>query len=381
MQENLNEGATVVMHDLQQRHVPIHDLCAELEDELEVFLNANSYLTPAGSIGFDPHYDWHDILVLQLEGTKTWTVCEQRNVDIYEYRNGGGTRIFPHGEDFGNCSQYLFRPGDIFYAPFGTIHYAKATAQDNNVDNPENYSMHLTLSLIRQQFTWGQFLQDIVESRADRFSAQFSAFVATSKSLQTQIPKSSLHDIAYSLDNSDLPPGLMEKIRHQVKSIVNEELSSNDLLRTQLLKLLERSNDDGFEETVDLYRHKMVLGRLRETRGCPSGKGDVDKASFRRIPHQRMLLAEVDDYGAIIVTGETEEEQIVFPLRWKNGLRFALGLRGAGMQFFTAEDLALKANMKHGDAVKLIQKLIDSCLLELRHSPATSPAEQESCAA
>ena len=65
MQENLKEGATVVMHDLQQRHVPIHDLCAELEDELEVFLNANSYLTPGGSIGFDPHYDWHDILVLE----------------------------------------------------------------------------------------------------------------------------------------------------------------------------------------------------------------------------------------------------------------------------------------------------------------------------
>jgi hypothetical protein len=384
VQTSLSEGATVVMHNLQTRHEPIHRLCAELEDELEIFLGANSYLTPAGSTGFDPHYDWHDILVLQLEGTKTWTVCEQRDVDLYQYRKGGGKRIFQHGEDFGNCTELVFRPGDLFYAPFGTIHYAKTNTTQDKTDNdpPEQHSMHLTFSLIRQQFTWGQFLQDIVESRTEKYSSVFSALVASNTRLQSQIPTLWLHDIAYSIGNADLPPSFIEKFRSEAKSIVKEELSSNTKLRALLLSLLDRSNGSALEDTVELFRVKMVLGRLKEKQRCPSSNNigdDISTMSFRRFPHQRMMLDEIEDYAAIVVTGTTEEEQIPLPLKWSHGLRYALGGSGVGRgKFFTIDDLIVKVKMKRVEAVAMIEKLIKACLLDWRIDNGSSTLQQMS---
>lgn len=383
VQMSLIEGATVVMHNLQFRHDPIHRLCAELEDELEIFLGANSYLTPAGSTGFDPHYDWHDILVLQLEGTKTWTVCEQRGVNIYKHRQGMSRQVLQRGGDFGNCTELVFRPGDLFYAPLGTIHYAKANEQnETEKNNPESYSMHLTLSLIRQQFTWGQFLTDVLESQTRDFSARLSLVIASNKKLQAQIPISLLHEIAYSLGNEDLPPDFIEKLRGKAKLIVQDELSSSGQLGTTLKTLLDSSNDV-FEETVHLFRFKMVMGRLKEKFRCPSKNypGDLRTLSFRRLPHQRMMLQEDDHVGSIIVTGETKEDLIVLPLRWSDGIRYALGTLGAGGKYFTAQDLVVNAKMKDGEAIKMIQELLNACLLDWSIKDASSPPQDESCVA
>ena len=96
------------------------------------------------------------ILVLHLEGEKTWTVCNDvHSVDMHQRKLNGGKGIFKMGDDFGECTKIIFKPGDVLYAPMGTIHYAEAVnSQQRNF--PQEYSLHLTISLDRQNFSWGK---------------------------------------------------------------------------------------------------------------------------------------------------------------------------------------------------------------------------------
>lgn len=360
-----------MMHHLQHRHEPIRTLSAELEDELEVFSGANSYLTPAGSMGFDPHFDWHDILVIQLEGRKTWTVCEQREVDIYDHFREGHKKlgIFQHGEDFGNCTEFTFRPGDLFYAPLGTIHYAEADAQDGK---DQQYSMHLTISLIRQQFTWGLFFQDMAETETKYYSARLSKLVSKNKKLESQLPMTSLREIGYSIDNDDLPSGFLDNLRHHAQELVTNEMASSPQLQTFLLSLLDESKPI-FEETVSLYRYKMVMGRLKETHRCPSSGDmqDLDHLSYRRFPHQRIMLEELD-IGIVAVTGQSDDEQQLLPSKWSSGLRYVFSGRSRD-RFFTVQDIVDNTKMSQATTKEMLKELMQICLLDWKRD--------ESCAA
>jgi lysine-specific demethylase/histidyl-hydroxylase NO66 len=45
-----------------------------LTDELGHPAQVNAYITPESSRGFEPHYDVHDVFVLQVSGEKHWSV-------------------------------------------------------------------------------------------------------------------------------------------------------------------------------------------------------------------------------------------------------------------------------------------------------------------
>jgi hypothetical protein len=365
IQKSLAGGASVVMNYLEFRHQPLHSLVADLEEELCAFVSANSYLTPAGSMGFDPHYDTHDILVLQMEGTKTWMICEQRDVDLA--KTGGG--IFRQGDDLGNCTEYVFRPGDVFYAPMGTIHYAQANPLG---DNPEQYSMHVTLSLNRQQFGWGNFIKDMAELSTGSFSAKISSRTSSSKALQKQLPLDTLRTIASSFDNPDLPQDFLTNLHRDLRGLVTTEFSSDPQTRSFLLQ----TPREPFEETVELIRHMMVMGRKKQLRQCPGSVGlSIDnfaEIEFRRLPKQRIMVLEVPG-GYLVVTGkDSDSDEHLLPIDWKKGIEYALGSHtGSKAQFFTVKALMEEAGMGRTDAFKTIQELMNTCLLERRIEGST----------
>ena len=110
----VDEGATLVMQSLQRTSIPLGHLCRALERATSHPVQANAYLTPAGAAGLGAHHDDHDVLALQVIGTKRWEV-----------------------EDLGPV---LTRPGDVLYIPAGVRH--EAAAQDAA-------SLHLTVGIIR----------------------------------------------------------------------------------------------------------------------------------------------------------------------------------------------------------------------------------------
>ena len=50
------------------------ELCARIEGELDHVVHANAYLTPGNTAGFSPLYDKHEVLVLQIFGSKHWRI-------------------------------------------------------------------------------------------------------------------------------------------------------------------------------------------------------------------------------------------------------------------------------------------------------------------
>lgn len=112
--EAVDGGATLVLQGLQRTSPALARLCRSLERATSHPVQANAYLTPAGAAGLKRHSDDHDVLVLQVLGSKSWSV-----------------------EDLGPV---VTRAGDVLYMPAGTPH--EATAQDG-------VSLHLTLGLLR----------------------------------------------------------------------------------------------------------------------------------------------------------------------------------------------------------------------------------------
>lgn len=110
----LSEGATLVLQSLHRLHPSVSRFSEELQDDIGHRVQANAYLTPPSSAGLAPHADAHDVIVLQLVGSKHWKI-----------------------EGLGDV---LMHAGDSMYVPAGVTHSAHTS---------DHYSLHLTLGLIR----------------------------------------------------------------------------------------------------------------------------------------------------------------------------------------------------------------------------------------
>ena len=74
--EQFANGATLVLQGLHRTWQPIAAFTRQLVADLGHPAQVNAYVTPASSRGFDPHYDTHDVFVIQISGAKHWTIHE-----------------------------------------------------------------------------------------------------------------------------------------------------------------------------------------------------------------------------------------------------------------------------------------------------------------
>ncbi|HEV7660274.1 MAG TPA: cupin domain-containing protein [Allosphingosinicella sp.] len=141
-----DDGHSLLLNQAQKRHPATGRLCRQIEIALTGagilltrHIGANLYLSPPKSQGFSIHYDPHDVLILQLEGTKHWRVYERRFPVPVEPPSAPFTaaEAGPVGQEF------EVGPGDLLYLPRGVLHEARTSASS---------SLHLTLSI--EQATW-----------------------------------------------------------------------------------------------------------------------------------------------------------------------------------------------------------------------------------
>uniref|UniRef100_A0A0M3HIZ5 Bifunctional lysine-specific demethylase and histidyl-hydroxylase n=1 Tax=Ascaris lumbricoides TaxID=6252 RepID=A0A0M3HIZ5_ASCLU len=69
-------------------------LCDTTQELFGSFVGANTYLTPAGTAGFAPHWDEIDAFLLQLEGRKHWKVFAPIDDDDSLPRDSSGSLRF-----------------------------------------------------------------------------------------------------------------------------------------------------------------------------------------------------------------------------------------------------------------------------------------------
>ena len=143
-------GATVIFNQLHTRVPALARLCVALGRRFSSRVQTNVYLTPPDAQGFAPHWDTHDVFVLQISGTKRWSIYDTKvRLPLKGQRFEPGT---PPGDV---SDEFELAPGSAVYLPRGLMHSARST------DQP---SLHVTLGLTA--FTWAEFLVESVTAAA-----------------------------------------------------------------------------------------------------------------------------------------------------------------------------------------------------------------------
>ena len=135
----LSDGCTVVLQGLHRAWAPLRAFADVLGRELGHPVQVNAYLTPEGAQGFEPHYDTHDVFVVQTAGTKEWrvhapVVADPRPDDEWTRRRD---EVRAAAAEEPVIARTL-EPGDVVYLPRGWIHAARANA---------GLSLHLTFGI------------------------------------------------------------------------------------------------------------------------------------------------------------------------------------------------------------------------------------------
>jgi len=144
------DGATLILSSLQFRVPTLKNYCDSLATELGQRIQTNIYCTPgSNSQGFLVHHDTHDVIILQIEGTKRWKIYESpielavKDQQFYKDKHRHGKVI----------DEFTMEQGDLLYIPRGLMH-AAVTESDR--------SIHVTTGVM------GDTFQDLMVDEINR---------------------------------------------------------------------------------------------------------------------------------------------------------------------------------------------------------------------
>lgn len=219
-------GATLVLQGLQRYWPPLTRALAELEDELGHPCQANAYLTPPGSKGFDVHADRHDVFVAQTHGRKTWEI-----------------------HDEGGDDELDLRAGTCLYLPAGTRHAARTE---------DTASLHVTIGV--KALTWRGVLRRTAERLVDEVADDLQSGGA-------RLPVGHHRDP----DGLAVPAGeqlaALAKSVAEVdpKAVAHREVDRFRTTRPTILPggLLDRLALDGLEDDTQLVRRRTAMATVQ----------------------------------------------------------------------------------------------------------------------
>ncbi|MBD0737141.1 cupin domain-containing protein [Streptomyces sp. CBMA29] len=131
----LKDGASLVVDAVEKIHPAVGVAAEELERFLGTSVQANVYASWTEREGFGLHWDDHDVVVVQLHGSKRWRLY-------------GATREAPTFQDVESpekpegdpVADIVLAPGDVLYLPRGWWH---AVTADQGTE-----SLHLTFGMV-----------------------------------------------------------------------------------------------------------------------------------------------------------------------------------------------------------------------------------------
>jgi ribosomal protein L16 Arg81 hydroxylase len=150
------EGYTLVVNGLEWRSPPVRRLCRFLEGDLNHPVGVNAYATPKGAQGFSAHFDDHDVLILQIEGSKHWEVyppdcplpLEEHSTSFKPFSDTQLPKPF---------MTTVLEAGDLLYLPRGWTHAAHAS---------DSASLHLTVGIF--VYRWADLIQQALRDVSDK---------------------------------------------------------------------------------------------------------------------------------------------------------------------------------------------------------------------
>jgi ribosomal protein L16 Arg81 hydroxylase len=131
---DMRDGHTLILDGVQEFEPKLGQACRLLAQDTGARFQTNIYLTPPKGKGFTPHWDNHDVFVLQVLGSKNWKVEKERRT--LPARDG----VIEEGaRDFrGELYEFTLQQGDMVYIPRGFVHAAECGS---------DISTHVTLGM------------------------------------------------------------------------------------------------------------------------------------------------------------------------------------------------------------------------------------------
>lgn len=129
------KGNTIILNSLQHSWKPLSNFYRSLESIFNHCVHVNMYMTPKNSQGFPPHFDTHEVFILQIEGSKLWRIY-----DIFQLFPLPIGQKPPISKDkLGEpLHEVTLNAGDMLYIPSGYVHEALTA---------ECSSLHLTVGI------------------------------------------------------------------------------------------------------------------------------------------------------------------------------------------------------------------------------------------
>jgi hypothetical protein len=297
-----NSGATISIGQLHERLPELAALCRAMEHRFSHHFQTNIYLSPRNAQGFKTHYDSHDVFVLQVSGSKHWTLYDTgielplrgQGFDPDKHVPGAATR------------ELTIRTGDVLYCPRGLFHSARAT---------DEVSLHITLGLIGK--TWADVMVEAI-SEACLASPAFRAH---------------------------LPVGFARPGFDRRAAEANfQSLVETFAREARLGPILDR-----LAESFVTSRHPSFAGCLAELDSPPPVALDTRVVAR---PHPVFLLREEGEQ-AVVLFGST---RIALPSFTREAIAFAL----SGAAFRVSE---LPGPLDDAGKIVLVQRLIREGIL------------------
>lgn len=127
------EGATIILRAVEQWSPALNRLRIMAEQFFKCECQINVYLTPPRNKSTPPHWDTHDLIVMQIAGSKRWRLFEgERTLPLSDERFEIGKEVVS-----AEYEELVLDAGDTLYLPRGVIHEPVA----------ETYSVHVSIGV------------------------------------------------------------------------------------------------------------------------------------------------------------------------------------------------------------------------------------------
>jgi hypothetical protein len=296
------DGSTVVLQGLHRLWPPLIEFADALAADLGHPTQVNAYVTPPSSRGFSPHYDVHDVFVLQVAGEKHWRIHEPVLRDPLRDQPWNDRAAEVAAAATGEpVIDAVLRPGDALYLPRGFLHSAAALGE---------ISAHLTigvhpvthfaaagsaLDLVRELAAGDPRLRtslplglDLADPRA--VAGEVAAVLTV---LQEQLARLDPADVAERLRARAWAQVRPEPVAPLAQSAAAAAIGDGTVLRLRRrLRCALRDGDDGAAVLIAGRRTHTFPAAVREALAALLSAGELKVADLPGLPPaDRLVLA------------------------------------------------------------------------------------------
>lgn len=303
-------GATIVLQGLHRLWPPVIDFVRDAVDDLGHPVQANAYVTPRSNRGFDPHYDVHDVFVLQVAGEKRWIVHEpvhQHPLPSQPWTQHRAA-IEQRARDAPVIDTVL-TPGDALYLPRGWVHSAQAL---------DTTSIHLTIGV--SAVTGLDVARAVVDELAGRAEFRESLPMGTDPGDRDEIIATVTKVMARMVsalrdDAASLGDGAAERLvrRHadRTRPVAVRPLATVDALAADVPPRVRWRN--GLLATVEMRDGRVALRLPDRVIAFPPSCADAVRALHGGAVNDTRVLPGLDAADSAVLIRRLLREAVLVP--------------------------------------------------------------------